>query len=75
MRALAAVIRHLSAVQPPGWLAVAARQLAQVPDLQLHHFLTQDYEVLRMLLPNLVDDGVLGTVRELLNSLLQPVQQ
>jgi hypothetical protein len=56
--------------QPQPWVGVAARQLAQVPGQQLHRFLATRYDVLRMVLARLPDEGMLGTAHEVLNDLL-----
>jgi hypothetical protein len=71
--ALLTAIRSVG--RPKPWVAVAALQVSQLPNGKLYDFLTQGYEVLRMALSMLPDEGMLGTAREILDRLLQPVQQ
>jgi hypothetical protein len=49
---------------------MATCRATQVPDKQLYHFLATEYEVLRMALAMLPDEGLLIPARKILDSLL-----
>ncbi len=67
-RALLTAIRSVGQSQP--WVLMATCRATQVPDKQLYHFLATEYEVLRMALAMLPDEGLLIPARKILDSLL-----